>query len=121
MSQNLRPEAATLTPVILFVLWNPGLIFRQQSNLPKRTIGIVGVLSLLTIVDFVLEWKYGLQYRGARHTIAVYIVNILWLVVLWGALIRAWRRPTFKANLLAHWILFAWLGWYAFPYLGELP
>jgi hypothetical protein len=22
-------------------------------------------------------------------------------------------------NLAFHWVLFAWLAWYAFPYLGE--
>ena len=113
--------AAVLIPTILFFLWTPGLIIRQQSNMPKRTVGLVGLLSILTIVDFVLVWKYGLQYQGTRHTIAVYTINVLWLAVLWCTVIRAWRRPSFLANLLSHWVLFAWLGWYAFPYLGELP
>jgi hypothetical protein len=113
--------AAVLVPTILFFLWHPGLIIRQQSNMPKRTAGLLGLLSILTIVDFVPEWKYGLQYQGTRHTIAVYTINVLWLAILWYAVIRAWRRPSFWANLLSHWILFAWLGWYAFPYLGELP
>lgn len=117
---NLQ-STAVLVPMILFFLWNPGLLVRQQSNLPKRTIGLVGLLSVLTILDFVLEWKYGLQYQGAHHTIAVYIINVLWLAVLWWAVVRAWRRPSFGANLLSHWVLFAWLAWYAFPYLGELP
>lgn len=117
---NLQ-NAAVLVPMILFFLRNPGLLVRQQSNLPKRTVGLVGLLSALTILDFVLEWKYGLQYRGAHHTIAVYIINVLWLAVLWWAVVRAWRRPSFVANLLSHWVLFAWLAWFAFPYLGELP
>lgn len=113
--------AAVLIPMIFFFLWNPGLIIREQSNMPKRTVGLVGLLSMLTTVDFVLEWKYGLQYRGTEHTIVVYSLNVLWLAVLWWTVIRAWRRPSFWANLLSHWVLFAWLGWYAFPYLGELP
>jgi hypothetical protein len=117
---NLQ-SAAVLVPMILFFLWNPGLLARQQSNLPKRTIGLVGLLSVLTILDFVFEWKYGLQYQGAHHTVAVYTINVLWLAVLWWAVVRAWRRPSFGTNLLSHWILFAWLAWYAFPYLGELP
>ena len=113
--------AAILIPTILFFLWNPRLTIRQQSNIPKRTVGLLGLLSILTMADFVLEWKYGLRYQGRHHTIAVYTLNVLWLAVLWCAVVRAWRRPSFWANLLAHWVLFAWLGWYAFPYFGELP
>jgi len=120
-SWSLPVQAAVLVPVVLFFLWNPGLIVRQRANLPKRPIGLVGLLSVLAIVDFVFGWKYGSQYQGAHHTIAVGIINVLWLVVLWWAVVRAWRQPSFRANLLTHWLLFAWLGWYAFPYLGELP
>src|ERR1700722_13134995 len=75
---NLQ-KTAVVPPMIFFLLWNPGLLVRQQSNLPKRTIGLVALLSVLTILDFVLEWRYGMQYRGAHHTIAVYAINMLWL------------------------------------------
>jgi hypothetical protein len=111
---------AILIPTIFFFLWNPALIIRQQSKMPKRTVGVVGLLSMLTIVDFVLEWKYGLQYQGKGYTIAVYTFNALWLAAIWWGVIRAWRRPSFAANLLSHWLIFAWLSWCAFPYLGEL-
>jgi hypothetical protein len=43
------------------------------------------------------------------------------LVLLWWAVIRWKRQPSFRGNLLSHWFLFARLAWYAFPYLGELP
>jgi len=112
--------AAVLLPTILFFLWNPGLTIRQQSNMPNKTVGLAWLLGILTIVDFVLQWKYGLQYQGTRHTIAVYTIYVLWLAVLWCVVIVAWRRPSFWANLLSHWVLFAWLSWYAFSYLGEL-
>jgi hypothetical protein len=42
-------------------------------------------------------------------------------MILWSVFIWAKRQPSFGRNLLAHWLLFVWLGWYAFPYLGELP
>jgi hypothetical protein len=31
------------------------------------------------------------------------------------------RDITFRLVLALHWLLFSWLAWYAFPYLGELP
>jgi hypothetical protein len=31
------------------------------------------------------------------------------------------KSKSFASNLIFHWLLFAWLGWFAFPYLGESP
>jgi hypothetical protein len=112
---------AVLVPNILFFLWSPGLLLKQRPNLPKRTIVLLGLLTVLTVVDCVLEWKDGVHYRGTRHTILVYIINAMWLASLWWTVVRSQRQPSFKANLVSHWLLFAWLAWYAFPYLGELP
>jgi len=96
-------------------------LLNQQPNVPKRTIVLLGLLTVLTIVDFVFEWNDGVHYRGAHYAIGVCIINLMWLVFVWWAVIRWKRQPSFRGNLLSHWFLFAWLAWYAFPYLGELP
>ena len=82
---------------------------------------LLGLLTGLTVVDCILEWKYGVEYRGTRHTILVYVINAVWLTSLWYTVVHSLRQQTFKSNLFSHWLLFAWLAWYAFPYLGELP
>jgi hypothetical protein len=112
--------AAVLVPTVLFFAWNPRLL-GHQTNLPKRTVAVVALLSALTPLDFFLEWRNGLQYQGLNHTAALLMVNLLWLGLLWWSTVRASKGPSFVRNLLTHWILFAWLSWYAFPYLGELP
>ncbi len=112
---------AVLVPSILFFLWSPGLLLSRRPNLPKRTIALLGFLTVLTIIDFVFEWNYGVQYQGMHHTIALYIIDLVWMAFLWWAVIHWWRKPSFTGNLISHWFLFAWLAWYAFPYLGELP
>ncbi len=112
---------AVLIPSILFFLWSPALLLRSAPNPPKRTIVLLGLLTVLTVADFVFEWRYGVRYRGTRHTILIYIVNAMWLASLWWTVVRSQRKPSFQGNLLLHWLLFAWLAWYAFPYLGELP
>jgi hypothetical protein len=111
---------AVLVPSILFFLWSPGL-FLKRSNVPKRTPALLGLMTVLTTVDFVFEWNDGVRYQGAHHTIAVCIINLTWLVFLWWAVFHWRRQPSFRVDLLLHWFLFAWLAWYAFPYLGELP
>ena len=118
------PEMAiylvVLIPALLFFLWNPGVL-RGRSHLPKRTIAAAGLLSALTAFYFVSVKDFYLQDRGARYSLVLIIVNLAWLALLWSCIVRGLRRPSFGANLLTHWILFAWLGWYAFPWLGELP
>ncbi len=113
-------RAAALIPSLLFFAWNPTL-FRGQAQVPKRSWVLLAITTLLSLLWFVESWKYGLEYQGRRYTYQICIVNGLWLVVLWALFATYSRRTSFVGNLLLHWLLFAWLGWYAFPYLGELP
>lgn len=111
--------AGVLVPAILFFLWIPSLFLRQQSTLPRRTIGLVAILTALMLAEFETVWKAAIQYQGLHLTVAFLAINTLWLGAIWWTVVHAQRRPSFGANLLSHWILFAWLGWYAFPFLGE--
>jgi hypothetical protein len=111
---------AILIPSLLFSLWSPQL-FRGEARFPKRSLILLAVLTVFTTVYFVRTWHDGLEYQGARFTYGICAANAGWLLLLWAIFISARARPSFNANLLAHFLLFAWLGWYAFPYLGELP
>lgn len=111
---------ALLLPALLFVAWNPAL-FRADPQCPTRSLILLTILTALTDLYFVESWRLGLEYQGPAFTVGSCVVNILALMLLWTAFIWAKRQPSFPRNLLAHWLLFVWLGWYAFPYLGELP
>ena len=111
---------AVFVPAVLFLAWDPQL-FRGRPQVPKRSLALLAVLTVLSVVWFHQGWWYGMKYQGPTFTVAVCIVNLLWLALLWVMFVRCWRRPSFPQSLLAHWMLFAWLAWYAFPYLGELP
>ena len=114
-------DAAVLLPLTLFLLWNPQL-FRGEGKIPKRSYILFAVLVGLNAVDFVLSWKWGLQYEGPPYTAIVCSINIAWIGFL-GLALRRWLNtsPSFRASLFFHWMLFAWLCWYAFPWLGEVP
>jgi hypothetical protein len=120
LAERRLPPAALLVPVVLFFAWFPGLLMHGQSRVPKRTVGLIGALSILTIVDFSVQWNRGIEYRGPQFTMVILAINLIWLTMLWWVTVRAVRQPSFKATLLTHWLLFAWLSWYAFPYLGEV-
>jgi hypothetical protein len=111
---------AVLVPAGLFFLWNPGL-FHGNTVIPKRSWVLLAVLTVLTAVYFVGSWNYGLEYQGRRFTYYICALNAGGLVFLWTAFMVRGNTPSFVRNLILHWLLFAWLGWYAFPYLGELP
>jgi hypothetical protein len=114
-------KAAIVVPTLCFFAWNPGL-FRGDAKVPKRSYALLIILILLGIADFVAEWNLGLRYRGSLFTHVVCAVNAIWAAFLALAFARSWKEPSsFRYNLFVHWMLFAWLAWYAFPYLGELP
>jgi hypothetical protein len=113
--------AAMAVPMLLFFLWNPAL-FRGEAKVPKRSYALLATATLLSVPWFVMGWKYGLRFQGSRYNYSVLAINIGWLAGLWTMAVRSRKvEPSFQASLFLHWILFAWLAWYAFPYLGELP
>ena len=111
---------AILVPALLFFAWNPGL-FRGNVRVPKRSWALLAFLTALSPVYFAVSWRYGNQYQGREYAVAICAINTVWTVAWWAILYRAWRASSFGMNLFFHALLFAWLAWYAFPYLGELP
>jgi len=113
-------NAAVILPMLLFFLWNLQL-FRGEAKVPRRSYVLLALLAVLSAIDFVVSWKWGLQYEGPKFTVAVCSVNIALLAFLGLAFARTRKGTTsFTTSLFLHWMLFAWLGWYAFPWLGEL-
>ena len=113
-------SAAVLIPALLFLLWNPQL-FRGEGRIPRRSYVLLAALTFLSIIYFIGSWKLGLKYQGPPYTAVICSINIAWLGFLGIAFRRTLKsNPSFQASLLLHWMLFAWLGWYAFPWLGEL-
>jgi len=113
-------NAAVILPMLLFFLWNRQL-FRGKARVPKRSYVLLALLAALSVIDFVVSWKWGLSYQGPQYTVVVCSVTIAWLAFLGLAFARTRNGTTsFGTSLFLHWMLFAWLGWYAFPWLGEL-
>jgi hypothetical protein len=113
--------AAVAVPMLLFFAWHPGLL-HGDAKIPKRSYVLLIAVILLDVAYFGTSSKWGLQYQGSRYTHAVCAINVAWAVFLILAFARSWKKtPSFAYSLFLHWMLFAWLAWYAFPYLGELP
>src|SRR4029077_18404556 len=121
LSEIHLSKAAVTLPTLLFFIWNSGL-FRGEAKVPKRSYVLLAVVTVLSVFYFVSGWTLGLQYQGAQYTRFVCAVNIAWVLLLILGFLRSWKKDnSFWFNLFLHWMMFAWLAWYAFPYLGELP
>jgi len=111
--------AGLVVPAVFFWLWSSQL-FRGESQVPRRSAVLLGVLTALTVPYFIVSWGFGVQYQGTRHAVVMAAANTIFLAALWWLLHRSRTRPSFTASLRFHAALFAWLSWCAFPNLGEL-
>ena len=111
-------------PAAGFLLWNPRTLLGQMSragHFPRRTWALLGVLMLLSAAWFALGWRYGVEYEGFTFTVWSAVFSAVLGVATFTAARAATRTQRFVYSWLAHVILFAWAGTYAFPYLGEVP
>jgi hypothetical protein len=120
LAQGHLEYVAALLPSLLFLLWNPQL-FREEGKIPKRSYVLFVLVVALSVVDFMTSWKWGLHDQGPQYTAIICSLNIVWAGLLGLAFRRCSKTtPSFRTSLFLHWMLFAWLCWYAFPWLGEL-
>jgi len=115
----LLGPAGVAIPMVLFFVWNPGLFYGDR-NIPKRSYILLVLTTVLSVLWIVGGWKDGIAIQGAGYNYSVGAINVAWIIVMWVMFGRNWKaEPSFKVNLLVHWLLFAWLAWYAFPFFGE--
>ena len=114
-------QFAVVIPVGLFFVWNVRLV-DGDVGIPKSTFVLLIIATVADALWFAVVWRDGLAMQGAKYTYFVGVVNIAWIAFLWILFLRERKaQPTFKMNLLLHWVLFLGLAWYAFPFFGELP
>lgn len=105
---------------LLFCLWCwPAL--RGSTRLPIRSVILLLIAIALSALWLAGGYHYGVQYQSVGYVVGVAMINSICWVVLIALALLAHRHPSFGHNLGFHFALFAWLAWFAFPYLGELP
>ena len=115
----IGPLAAAV-PMIAFWVWNAGL-FDGGSVVPKRSHVLLVAATVLSVLWFIVGWRDGIVAQGPRYNYSVCAINVAWILFLWLMFVRNRKaEPSFKMNLLLHWLLFVWLAWHAFPFFGEI-
>ena len=116
--------AALAVPVIIFAAafawWCPR-VWNGHVIVPLRSLVLASLGLALSIANIYFGREYGQQVHGVSYVRAVAFVSATWWFVLIAIGAAAMLRPSVRFNLWFHVALFSWLGWYAVPYMGELP
>jgi hypothetical protein len=110
---------ACMVAPLAFLLWSLHLL-GVNATVPKRTLVLFPLLVIASGLWLAASWRYGFRYQGKVHTLTLYAINVTLVAILVGLIIRAVRRPSYASNYAFHWLMFAWVAWGAFPWLGEL-
>lgn len=108
-------------PVTLFFwLWvRP--ISEQAKNIPFRSSILFFAVLLLSISYFSVNWNYWVRYQALLHALLMLLFNAVFAAMAFVL----WLQNRFSSQashvMTFHGVLFLWLAWCAFPYLGELP
>jgi hypothetical protein len=124
MLSGLLGGAAIAVPAVCFAAafaWWCRPLWRDEAVVPTRSFVLAGAAVVLSAANIFFGWNYGLKYQGAGYVRGVTTVSVVSWTVVTAAAVLAARRPSVKGNLGFHLLLFGWLGWYAIPYMGELP
>lgn len=112
--------AVAMVFAVLAVIWCIPIV-RRGTRIPTRSVVLLVVAGALAIACLAMDYLSGSIRRPTEHAVCVVAISLGWWMALCMLVIMARRRPSISRNLMFHVALFAWLAWYAIPYLGELP
>ena len=81
---------------------------------------VILLFGSLHILHFVTDWGYGFNYAPTDELPYVSAFSISGFVVVGVAAFAIRLRESFFASLLVRWLFFVLLGWWLFPWLGEI-
>lgn len=115
-------------PPFLLALLFGGIFYfacrRTISDKPRLGKGATVAFAVTTIASvayFIVSWHYGMEYQGRSLLYALVCVNVAAIIGLLLILIFNHRTAEPLSALAFYFLLFGWVGTYAFPYLGEGP
>ncbi len=106
---------------LAYLAWCAMLLRDGRPTVPIRSFVLFFVAAGISVFMHIVGSPYAAEYQGWGYLKGVWIISTLWWVGLTGLAFLAERKPSFARSFAFHAALFAWLAWYAIPYMGELP
>lgn len=105
--------------VTLFVFWS--YPYSREAQKPKRSLYLGAVLGLSSLFYFASGYRYAIKYQSAEYFVGVSIVGFSLFAIAVVTSLASVRKGIRERQVVADALLFAWVAWLAFPYMGELP
>lgn len=96
-------------------------LLARPAKRPVFSYALYALTVPLSALFFLFAWHDGVNFQGTLYTAIVAAENAALVatlaVIAWASI----RRPTAIKAWSFHFLLFFWLSWVAFPWLGEMP
>ena len=103
-----------------FWIWSHQL-GKGDGGIPRRSGVLLLVFVVLSLIWTIGGYEVARTWQGLLYARLLVAVDLGVPALLAGVLRQSRGRQTWVVSLVFHWLLFAWLGSYAFVYMGELP
>ena len=110
---------AALPNAAFFLIWSIYNV-KEKFLINKATLVLSCIFVTLSLLLCTISYSYGVKYQGLSHTLLMYAYNLFFIGSLYKVYLINRISPTINNCLLFNLLLFSWLGWSAFPWLGEL-
>jgi hypothetical protein len=97
------------------------LLLDQTKHLGNWVLAISSGVFFLDFLYLIEAWEYGFKYQGRDHTMIVIAENLIVMCLILSLILLGFRKKTAIYHRVANLVLFLFLAWCAFPYLGEMP
>ena len=104
---------------IFYLIWSFTFV-KQPDSIPKPTAILAAICIVLSVAFNISSYKYGIQYQGQLHTYLMYFFNLILIIFMCSLFKSNKSNPNNYNGLGFNVLLFSWLGWVAFPWLGKL-
>jgi hypothetical protein len=105
---------------IVYLAWSLPAI-RGAPLIPRRSTVLFGLLSLLSVAWLGSGFSDAIKYQGWTHALWISFADLFLIGIAAGIHARNRATPTDLTFAGFHVAMFVWIGWVAFPWMGELP
>ena len=111
--------SASALPMALLFWLSTFTLKHDKPKVGRAMLGIYVISCLLSVVYLGYSYSYGVQYQGYQHTVFIYVFNVMFMSGITLLLYLNARKPSITNAILFRITWCSWLGWCAFPWLGE--
>ncbi len=102
---------------VAYYIWSKGPV--ATSQIPLRSVILMVIVAVITILSFIFGWKYGVKYEGFMDTVGLAAINFSLATILVAILVLYKMSTSYVLSIAFHATLYFWMACFAMPLLGN--